>query len=80
VAEILSPDDPAGKVLEKCQHYSELGIPQIFVFDPIERSAAQWSPTNRCLERISELKLTNGSILEVDGIFVRFDQRLRRRL
>ncbi len=44
VAEILSPDDAAGKVFEKCQHYGELGISQIYVFDPIGRSAAQWNP------------------------------------
>lgn len=79
VAEILSPDDAAGKVLEKCRHYAGLGIAQIYVFDPIERSAAQWNRANQHLERISELTLTNGAILKVDGIFARFDQRLKRR-
>jgi Uma2 family endonuclease len=79
VAEILSPDDPPEKVLEKCQHYTELGIPQIYVFDPIQRSAAKWNRVNQLLEPITELSLTNGSVLFVDSIFARFDQRLKRR-
>ncbi len=77
VAEILSPDDPAEKVFEKCQHYAELGIFQIYVFDPIARSAAQWNRADQQLERIDELTLTNGSIVQVATIFIRFDQRLK---
>lgn len=78
VAEILSPDDPAGKVLEKCRHYKELGIVQIYVFDPIERWAAEWNAAKQELERISELRLTNGSTVRVESIFARFDERLKR--
>ncbi len=79
VAEILSPDDPAGKVLEKCQHYAALGIPQIYVFDPIERSASRWNVAQQLLEQISDLNLTNGTVVPVESIFARFDQRLKRR-
>jgi Uma2 family endonuclease len=79
VAEILSPDDPPGKVLEKCQHYAELGIRQIYVFDPIARTAEQWDQANKQLQRITALILTNGSLVQVDGIFARFEQRLKRR-
>jgi Uma2 family endonuclease len=79
VAEILSPGDSAAKVLEKCQHYGALGIPQVYVFDPIERSAARWNAAQQQLEQIRELNLTNGSIVPVERIFVRFDERLKRR-
>jgi Uma2 family endonuclease len=79
VAEILSPDDPVGKVLEKCQHYADLGIRQIYIFDPIERTAHQWDQANQQLQRITALILTNGSQIPVDTIFARFEQRLNRR-
>lgn len=80
VAEILSPDDIEQNVLRKCRHYAELGIPQIYIFDPVERWAAQWDNTTEELQRVSELKLTNGSIVRVHDIFVRLDERLQRRL
>lgn len=80
VAEILSPNDIAVKTREKCQYYSELGIPQIYAFDPVERAAAQWNAAKEELEIISELRLTNGSTIRVNDIFARFDERLKRRL
>jgi Uma2 family endonuclease len=79
VAEILSPDDPPGKVLEKCQHYAELGIRQIYVFDPIARTAEQWDHANKQLQQITTLTLTNGSSIPINSIFARFEQRLTRR-
>lgn len=79
VAEILSPDDSEHQVLEKCQHYAHLGIAQIFVLDPVERWAAEWDKNASVLRRVSELKLTNGTSVSVAEIFVRFDQRLKRR-
>lgn len=79
VAEILSPDDVELRMLEKCRHYQELGIAQIYVFHPVERWAAQWNAATGKLERVSELKLTNGSIVGVNEIFVRLDDRLKGR-
>ncbi|HEX4227059.1 MAG TPA: Uma2 family endonuclease [Bryobacteraceae bacterium] len=79
VAEILSPDDPPAKVLEKCQHYAELGIRQIYVLDPIGRTADQWDQANQQLQRVTALLLTNGSLIRVGTIFARFEQRLNRR-
>jgi|SRR5579875_2199218 len=79
VAEILSPDDLMGRVVEKCRHYAELGIRQIYVFDPVERTAAQWNSVGQQLEPIAELKLTNGSIVSAEAIFARLDERLKPR-
>ncbi len=78
VAEILSPDDLPAKLLEKCRHYAKLGIRQIYVFDPLERTAAMWNPIEQQLDRIDHLTLTNGSVVSVGTIFNRFDQRLKR--
>ena len=66
-------------VVRKCGYYSDLGIAKIYVFDPVERWAARWDNGTRKLQRIGELKLTNGSILQVPDIFLRFDERLNRR-
>jgi Uma2 family endonuclease len=79
VAEILSPDDLHGKVSEKCQHYAELGIHQIYVFDPVQRTVEQWNAARQQLERISQLSLTNGAVVQAEEIFTRFEQRLKRR-
>lgn len=78
VAEILSPDDNPVQIAQKCRHYAELGIQQIFVFDPVERWAAEWNKQAAELRRVSELRLTNGSAVSVGDIFTRFDERLKR--
>ena len=80
VAEILSPDDSAVRILEKCRHYAGIGIGQIYVFDPVERTAAQWDSSESALRRVDELKLTNGACVRVADIFARFDERLKRRV
>jgi Uma2 family endonuclease len=79
VAEILSPDDSLEVMREKCRHYDDLRIKQIYFFDPVARWAAQWNKGTKQLERITELNLTNGSIVAVTSIFDRFDERLKRR-
>jgi Uma2 family endonuclease len=79
VAEVLSPDDSPQRVLEKCQHYTELGIAQIYVFDPVERTAQQWNASKQVLEEISVMKLTNGRELTTQAIWQAFDLRLRKR-
>ncbi len=79
VAEVLSPDDQDEKVIEKCRHYTTLGIRQIYVFDPVERRATQWNETDGHLEQITQLTLTNGAIVETVDLFARFDQRLKGR-
>ena len=79
IAEILSPDDDMTSVVRKCGYYADLGIAQIYVFDPVARWAAKWESATGKLQRIDELKLTNGSIVRVHDIFARFDDRLKRR-
>ena len=72
VIEILSPDDRMSYILNKCRHYSRIGIPQIFVFDPESRQAWQW--TNNSLEAISQMRLGNGSVIELSSVWQQLDE------
>ncbi len=76
VAEVLS-DDPMTKVFEKCRNYARIGIPQIFVFDPESQTAWEWSRETDNLERIQNVRLGNGSTLEVNDIWAELDARMR---
>ena len=42
----------------KCQHYAEIGIRQIFVFNPERRTIAEWD--GQALIAVSDIKLGNG--------------------
>jgi Uma2 family endonuclease len=53
--EILSEDDP---ILEKCENYAQIGIRQVFVFDPVNQTIAAW--IGRGLEPVQMVKLANG--------------------
>lgn len=79
VAEILSPDDNLARMQEKCRYYADLGIKRIYVFDPVDRWAAEWNRDSNELQRVNELQLTNGSVVRVADLFERLDQRLKRR-
>ena len=79
VAEVLSPDDIPERVAEKCRLYATLNIPQIFVFDPVQRTAAQWNRSTQQLETVVELNLRNGATITVQAIFSRFGKRLLAR-
>ncbi len=43
VFEVLSEGDP---IAEKCRHYSEIGIQQVFVFDPDAKTSCQCRMSN----------------------------------
>jgi Uma2 family endonuclease len=54
VVEILSPSDPFTRVIQKCRRYSEWGIPDILVFDPIGREAWHWDTNADNLVRLKQ--------------------------
>lgn len=76
VAEILSPTDQMTDVFRKCRLYAGIDIGQILVFDPEERIAWQWSRETINLERVHELRLSNGHTLSVADIWAELDRRL----
>jgi Uma2 family endonuclease len=78
VAEVLS-DDPMIKVFEKCRNYAQIGIPQIFVFDPESKTAWEGNRETHNLERIQTLRLRNGSTLDVGEIWAEMETRMRTR-
>jgi Uma2 family endonuclease len=67
VIEILSPDDRMMHVLQKCRHYSRIGITKVFVLDPEGRQAWKWNAG--CLELIEGLKLTNGETIDLAEVW-----------
>jgi Uma2 family endonuclease len=54
VIEILSPGDPFARVVQKCRRYSQWGVADILVFDPIGREAWHWDATTDDLMSIRQ--------------------------
>lgn len=80
VAEVLSPDDTIPKIKEKCSLYSDIGIAQIFVFDPEHQRAWEWNHEQSDLERISgQIALRNGALIMLQDIWSELDRRLKTR-
>lgn len=75
--EILS-DDQMTRLLQKCHHYSRIGIPQIFVFDPARRRISQWDVAVDKLRPIEDLNLAIGSTLTGSSFWREFHLRLKQ--
>jgi Uma2 family endonuclease len=73
VVEILSPDDRMSYILSKCRNYARIGISQIFVFDPEAKQAWEW--TNNSLNIISEMRLANGSVIDLRLVWQQLDEQ-----
>ncbi|HEX4167935.1 MAG TPA: Uma2 family endonuclease [Bryobacteraceae bacterium] len=72
VVEILSEDDPALYVLEKCQAYQTWGFAYIYVVNPESRQVLRW--TSAGLEISNEL-----TSIPVTQIWERLDHALRKK-
>jgi Uma2 family endonuclease len=77
VAEVLSPEDEPGRVLAKCRQYQRIGIGQIYVFDPQQRTARIWDAAKDELEDIDRMELGNGTVLLVSGVWSMLDRKLK---
>ena len=75
VAEVLSPEDRMQHVYRKCREYARIGIPAIFVFDPVDKIAWVWSRDAQNLERVEELHLPNGRMIPTREIWEELDKR-----
>jgi len=49
--EILSPDDRLSEVIAKCEEYLAWGVPMVWIIDPVNRVAWEFSP-NRPLHEV----------------------------
>lgn len=74
VVEILSPDDPMTPVLQKCHHYSRIGIEKVFILDPEGQQGWEWK--SGCLEPISGLALTNGKVIDLEEVWQELAKQL----
>jgi len=73
VFEVLSEDDA---IVEKCQHYSEIRIEQIFVFDTESRTITNWDGTK--LVPVPDVKLGNGVTITGATIWSEFAKRQKQ--
>jgi Uma2 family endonuclease len=77
VAEVLSPEDEPGRILAKCRQYQRIGIGQIYVFDPQQRTARIWNPAQDDLVDIDRIELGNGTVLLVSGVWLALDRKTK---
>jgi Uma2 family endonuclease len=74
VCEVLSPDDALPRLFRKCRNYTRLGIEPVFVIDPEARDCWRWSREMDNLERITQLHLPGGKMLELNAIWNQLDK------
>jgi Uma2 family endonuclease len=71
--EILSPDDKLIHVIKKCHQYERIGTEQIFVLDPVGKSAWQWKSGG--LDAITQLSLPNGAVVALEEIWQQLEEQ-----
>jgi Uma2 family endonuclease len=77
--EVLSPDDRFTRIIQKCRKYSEWGVSDVLVFDPLNREAWYWDGGTGNLTRIKETYKFSSLPVELllSDVFRRFDDELR---
>lgn len=63
VAEIVSPDDRAGEVLNKVGDWLDAGVRLVWVIDPIRRDARAYYPDGALSTVAADGQLTGGDVL-----------------
>lgn len=79
VIEILSREDRFSRVSKKCSEYARLGVPNILVIDPEQRSGWQWSEELRGLREVQtsgSFSLKDGRELSLAEIFQALDKEI----
>ena len=72
VFEVLSEGDD---IVTKCQHYSQIHIPQVFVFSPEAGTIAQWD--GQSLVPVADVELANGVTIKGETIWSQLEKRRR---
>ena len=77
VIEILSPSDRFTLLDEKCRKYSDWGVPDILVFDPVRRRAWRWDRATDGLARFETYRFSSHPDAELSllEVFQRLDQK-----
>ncbi len=76
VIEILSPQDQMTRVLEKCHHYSRIGILSTFLIDPEGRKGWFWNARTKHLEETEVFLLPNEKNILLPDVFSELDQQI----
>lgn len=72
VVEVLSEGDD---IVTKCQHYSQIEIPQVFVLSPEARTIARWD--GQALLPVLDVELANGVTITGKTIWAQLEKRRR---
>ncbi len=77
--EVLSPEDRFTRVVQKCRKYSEWGVKDILVFDPVGREGWFWDTASGELLRLGERYRFHSRAVElvVKEVFERLDDEVR---
>ncbi len=72
--EILSPQDRMPRVLERLDDFLAMGVPNVWLLDPIERVAYTYSPAGLKLVRTPQLFVADSPIhLDLPSLFAALD-------
>jgi Uma2 family endonuclease len=72
VVEVLSPDDPFSRVLQKCHLYETLGIRQIGLVDPGDRVV--WSFENGLLQETDIIARRGARVITAQELWAEVDR------
>ncbi len=77
--EVLSPDDRFTRVIQKCRKYSEWGIEDILVYDPVNREVWYWDTvTGGLIHSKDSFRFRSRPVEIFHGeVFRRLDDELR---
>ncbi len=68
--EVLSPEDRLPRVLARCRDYLAMGVPEVWIFDPVQRSASRMRADGTLQEVEGTLELAGTEItLDVAAVF-----------
>lgn len=79
--EILSPEDRLSRLQERIDDYAAMGVPNIWVMDPLDHAA--WVAQGRALQPVSTPEIPvvgTGLVLNLTTLFAELDRRLPSRL
>ena len=68
--EVLSPEDRFTRILKRCKDYIDFGVPEVWILDPVEKTAKVLRGDTITEHRAGTLRLAENSVeLSLDELF-----------
>ena len=68
--EVLSPEDRMTRVLARCRDFLAMGVPEVWVFDPVSRTASRMLADGTLQEAQGTLRVAGTEIaIDLDAVF-----------